>query len=86
MPRVALRFDGPNDAASARAALFGALRESRRFSLIVPGGFAVNTLMHVDNDGPAAARFLRDFHRACVGGAFGGVTGNFEPLNYFDPR
>jgi hypothetical protein len=32
--------------------------------------------MHVarenDNDGPAAARFLRDFHRASVGGAPGG--------------
>jgi hypothetical protein len=63
----------------------------------MPGGFAVNALMDVareiDNDGPAAARFLRDFHRACVGGVFGGVagltkayqSGNLEPLNIFDP-
>jgi len=29
----------------------------------------------IDNDGPAAARFLRDFHRACVGGVLGGVAG-----------
>jgi hypothetical protein len=60
-------------------ALFGAQRQSRRFSLIVPGGFAVNALMHVarkiDNDGPAAARFRRDFHRAFVGSVFGGVAG-----------
>jgi hypothetical protein len=29
----------------------------------------------IDNDGPAAVRFLRDFHRARVGSVFGGVAG-----------
>jgi len=33
------------------------------------------TSSEVDNDGPTAARFLRNFHRACVGGVFGGVAG-----------
>jgi hypothetical protein len=46
-------------------------------------------LREIDNHGPAAPRFLRDFHRAGVGGVFGAVAGltkayqseNLEPLN-----
>ena len=50
--------------------------------------------LEIDNDGPDAARFLRDFHRAYVGGVSGSVagltkayqSGNLDPLNIFDPR
>jgi hypothetical protein len=36
----------------------------------------------IDNDGPAAARFLRDFHRACIGSVFGGVAGLTKAYQY----
>src|SRR5262249_59912811 len=73
---TALRFDSPERC--RRKPRLG--RKGRAAGLCqFPGGFAVSALMHVareiDNDGPAAARFLRNFHRACVGGVFGGVAG-----------
>ena len=37
----------------------------------------------INNDGPAAVRFLRDFRRARVGSVFVGVAGNLEPLNCY---